>query len=375
MFKRISFLFFLSFFMLTMFAGCGDGLYKEETVAGNNVYVGGFSINVSDVKVPGYWKNKVWNSLTPIDVARNSQVNSIFVTTDSRVYAGGYSTSTTSIMTPGYWFNGTWTALVPGVTTKDAAVSSMFVDSNGKIYAAGYTTSAIDKKVPGYWLDGVWTALTTLEGKNSEVYSLTVAGGNVYAVGYDTKTVSGADVKVPTYWYNGTRTELARIYTDKVGEAFGVSIAGGEVYIAGYNVDTATNVKTPCYWKNNVLTQLTNGLSSTKDAYAKAITVANGHIYVAGYGLSSGVNDASTNRPFVWTDGVWLEYSRIQSTTSGGLNHTYGVAIDVTSEGRVYVAGYSDLYAGFWRDSLLETLPPLYTTKAAQALSIFITAN
>lgn len=44
-----------------------------------DVWVGGNSTNASDVQVPGYWKNGVWNALEPIDVTKDSWCSSIVV--------------------------------------------------------------------------------------------------------------------------------------------------------------------------------------------------------------------------------------------------------------------------------------------------------
>ena len=47
------------------------------------IYAAGFSTNSSGVMAAGYWKNGVWNELTPLDTTKHSAVNSIVVTQDT----------------------------------------------------------------------------------------------------------------------------------------------------------------------------------------------------------------------------------------------------------------------------------------------------
>jgi len=53
-------------------------------VLGSDIYLGGFKDTSSDVARAGYWKNGVWNALTPIDSREHSAVYSLFVVESSR---------------------------------------------------------------------------------------------------------------------------------------------------------------------------------------------------------------------------------------------------------------------------------------------------
>ena len=91
-----------------LIAGCpSPGAEGGGGTGGPFVYAAGYSVNSSNVEVPGYWKNGTWNGLTPLVAAKSSLVNSLMVS-GSDVYAAGYSINSSTVEVAGYWKNGIW---------------------------------------------------------------------------------------------------------------------------------------------------------------------------------------------------------------------------------------------------------------------------
>ncbi len=115
---------FLVVGVIVLVTGCN--LSGDRGNVGPDVYAGGYSINSSDVIVPGYWKNGTWNGLPPLDATKTAWVSSLVVD-GTDVYVGGYCVNSSDVRVPGYWKNGTWNGLPPLDATKDAYVLSLVV--------------------------------------------------------------------------------------------------------------------------------------------------------------------------------------------------------------------------------------------------------
>ena len=48
-------------------------------IINSDVYIGGHSVNASDIAIPGLWINKVWVELPRIDSGKSGYVNSLFI--------------------------------------------------------------------------------------------------------------------------------------------------------------------------------------------------------------------------------------------------------------------------------------------------------
>jgi hypothetical protein len=154
---------------------------KSLVVSGSDIYAAGYITTDANGRIPGYWKIDTvralttWQDLTPLDSAKQSEVDTIFVT-DTDVYAGGFSTAADNSVVPGYWKNGTWTALPCQAATPLGRVSSLVVVGSD-VYAGGgqVDSLAMTLAVAGYWANGVWVALPALDAaKSAAVTSLVV---------------------------------------------------------------------------------------------------------------------------------------------------------------------------------------------------------
>ncbi len=131
------------------------------------------------------------------------------------------------------------------------------------------------------------------------------------------------------------------------------------VYVAGYYTG-GSGKKVACYWKDGVKTDLTDG---TNDAEAFAIFVVSGSVYVAGY---------DNNQAYYWKDNMAGAVPLPGALASRG-NGIY------VSGGTVYVAGYSDnlgqAKACYWVDSGTPTKKDLLGAQPSQALSVFLSGS
>jgi len=132
-----------------------------------------------------------------------------------------------------------------------------------------------------------------------------------------------------------------------------------DVYAAGNIV--ATNGKSvAAYWKNGVVTKLTD---SSSHAFAKSILVNGSDVYVAGYEMVNNIQNAT-----YWKNGV-------KNVLSSQPSEAYSIAMN--SEG-VYVAGYAidpDPYVymvtTYWKNGIPMGLPgktPNFTPRRVVAI-------
>jgi hypothetical protein len=262
------------------------------TVAGNDVYVGGYEINTGPnpvanlVRIAKYWKNGVSVNLTdPASYTNAPGINAITVS-GTDVYAAGYERSTASgnlIEVAKYWKNGTPVNLTGSTAnSRDAQINSIAVVGND-LYAAGYeyvlragSSGTYAVLVAKYWKNGIDIHLNHTDGlTDTYANSVAVAGNDVYVSGYAIPT-SGK--KIAKYWVNNTSVNL----TDSLlyeAEATSIAVIGSDVYVAGYEKNSS-GIKIAKYWKNQTAVALTDG---TKNAAASTITVSGSDVYVACY--------------------------------------------------------------------------------------------
>ncbi|MEO8235801.1 MAG: hypothetical protein ABI549_10345, partial [Flavobacterium sp.] len=96
---------------------------------------------------------------------------------------------------------------------------------------------------------------------------------DVYSAGLE---LNASGKYAAKYWKNNVVTNL----TDGTqnATAYSVVVIGTDVYVAGYEENGTKKVAK--YWKNGVSISLSDG---TQDATAKAITVVGNEVYVAGF--------------------------------------------------------------------------------------------
>ena len=146
--------------------------------------------------------------------------------------------------------------------------------------------------------------------------------------------VSGSLGGQAVYWKNGGAVILPG------GEmATGIAVVGPDVYVSGWGHDPSTFVFVAKYWKNGVLTDLSNG---TSDFLATGIAVSGTDVYV------SGTAGAWVHTALYWKNGVAVPL---------GPGQAWGIA--VAANGDVYLSS-QDSYVGgprYWKNGSLLPLP------------------
>ncbi len=211
-----------------------DGEANSVCASGNDLYVAGY-YRVDRSAPTGFrkdaavvWKNGVQKDLT--DGSRYAGANSVTVD-GGTVYVGGFVYGD-----KGYPVATLWTTKDGGDTYTSKAYSdgdsySQIEDvcvSDGNIYMVGYRM--LDKETQAvFWKND---ELTVLDESRSYAYSVTVAEGHVYAVGYTTKIYENGECVVATLWVDGVPQVLTDI--KKSSQAWDVVVKNGTVYVSGY---------------------------------------------------------------------------------------------------------------------------------------------
>ena len=248
---------------------------------GDDVYIGGTARNADAFKIPTVWKNGQPQALMDVSKPFDGEVYSVCASGDD-IFAAGYyrvnRSATTEFRRDAavVWKNGNQKDLTDG--TRYAGANSVTADGGivyvggfvygekgypvatlwtskdggdnytGKAYSDGNSYSQIedvcvsgsDVYMVGYrmldketqavfWKNG---ELTVLDEGRSYAYSLTVAEGHVYAVGYTTKTYEKGECSVATLWVDGEAQTLTDI--QKSSQAWDVVVKNGTVYVSGY---------------------------------------------------------------------------------------------------------------------------------------------
>jgi hypothetical protein len=181
--------------------------------------VAGYCNDSGTKNVPGYWKNGTWNVLPlPEEDSPYLPVTTDIAVSGGSVYiAGTYSKDGGAgyISVPGYWKDGVWNALTPYVSGKSSSASAIAI-ANGSVYVGGNCTISTGSCAVGYWKDGIWTSLIE-QAKDSYIRDFAVYNGTVVACGGDqTATTvetspsssSTTITEIGWYWDGKTKTTL-----------------------------------------------------------------------------------------------------------------------------------------------------------------------
>lgn len=315
----------LIFTIIASIAACKKTpvLPTPPVLTGTNVYVAGY-----ENKVARYWKNETAVILSNPTV--NTAVFSIVVV-GKDVYTGGYEINGVGKVAL-YWKNGIRTPLTAEInTTIDCQINAMAV-SGSDVYAAGF-----EGKIARYWKNGVAVSLTgtSANGRNAGINGIVVIGNDVYAAGFENilRTVNGyTSVRlVAKYWKNGVDVELKGTEDLTTSNAFSIAVAGGDVYVVGYTNGGVNggNYKKAKLWKNGIDVDITDGLKY--NAVAHSIAVTGSDVYVAGI-EDSHVSIASVMVAKYWKNGV-----TVNLTDSTKDAEAASIAV---SGSDVFVAGY-----------------------------------
>jgi hypothetical protein len=212
------------------------------------------------------------------------------------------------------------------------------------VYVTGFenTSSLI---APKYWKNGTATTLPTRTSGGGEGHSVFVSGNDVYVAGEDSGSAA--------IWKNGSRTILGGYFSN----APSVFVSGSDVYAAGYEYPGITGIAT--LWKNNVLTNLTNG---TQDARAYSVFVAGNDVYVAGY-ESNGTNHVAK----IWKNGI--PTSLTNGVTSAHLYSIYVVGTDVYATGEEHNGTF--MVAKVWKNGV----PTILGSSLSNGRSVYVSGS
>jgi hypothetical protein len=106
---------------------------------------------------PGYWKNGIWNALTPYNPTGLSEIFAITIS-GTDVYVGGYNGLVDGTVAPILWKNGNIVNLSQPEGITNAMVSSIAVFGTD-VYASGVNIKDSNWFV-GYWKNGEWVQLS-----------------------------------------------------------------------------------------------------------------------------------------------------------------------------------------------------------------------
>ncbi len=273
--------------------------------SGGAVYVAGHFQSGSATQ-PCYWADgnlvvlKGADGTT--DLANGGRALGIAVSGDT-VYAVGFYFDG-DMRLPCYWIGSARRDLELPDGHRDGQAISIAVSASGTVYIAGFCYSSDDTAVACCWTDGAPHVLAGVAGtSDAYAYSIALSGDSVYMSGY----CRVEEVRRPCYWENGECKTLDGPNPDKSfpntrNDASAIAVSDGKVYTAGnYRGNTGD---LPCYWEGTTFHALTVGTDD--NAYAAAITLSEGTVFVAG---SYRVSGQETRTPCYWENGVLRDLS------------------------------------------------------------------
>ncbi|WP_426671402.1 hypothetical protein ACPPVU_09205 [Mucilaginibacter sp. McL0603] len=206
------------------------------------------------------------------------------------------------------------------------------------------------------WL---WVILIVVVGssackKTDSTIDPNIGPVNVYLAGWRSYPPGN---QVATYWKNGVLTDL----TDgsKYITATSIVASGTDVYVGGDQF--INNHSVALYWKNGVMATLTD---TSKDAYIGTATISGNDIYFAGY-----ENDGGHKIAKYWKNGQGVNLT-------SGVNDAKILAI-VVSGNDVYAAGWESNgtveVAKYWKNGTAVSLSD--GSNSTEAGSIAVSAN
>lgn len=169
----------------------------------------------------------------------------------------------------------------------------------------------------------------------------------------------------PVVWKNGVAIPLSSSPNSTVSTLGGIVASGTDIYVSGTLYQTPT-VGTALYWKNNIITKLTDG---STDAQAFSVTVSGSDVYVGGYvSTSTAYQDYSTQDAAYWKNGV------LTKLTNTGFANARKIIVSGTD---VYVLGHvvknNITVPVYWKNGVINQITD--GTKSAGASGIAIQNN
>lgn len=254
------------------------------------------------------------------------------------------------------------------------------VDDNGDVYIAGWddnTPGLIKRRQAQLWKNGVPAPLAKPFGEDttSTARAIFISGADIYVGGIVVEFLAGGSGVIyhPYIWKNNAPQRLPTVY-ELEGCVTSLSAAGANVYAVGYDCSApgadGRYVPHAAIWENGTHAFLQEGAGVS--SWATSVSVSGGNVYVAGY-----IKDANgRTHATLWKDG---EAQTL--TPCAGTDEAYASSV-FADGGKVYVAGYS-LYrddlkewlytATLWEDGSPTPLGPVADTDIdSQALSVHV---
>jgi hypothetical protein len=305
-----------------------------------------------------------------------------------------------------YWNNGS--SFLVSDSLHYYVPTSLFV-SGSDIYVSGYQQIPREGDMPGYnlaqyWKNGVATRLVD-SCQSGEATGITVSGNDVYVLEqeyYD--SLPNYRLYTVKYWKNGIPVKL--ITRDGWAGARSILVSGNDVYVAGsvmYEKNGINYYTAAVYWKNGKIIYLTDG---TETSDASSIVVSGNDVYVAGHedykakywknGVAVGLPESqSLGYRSDWVVPIAVSNNDVYVAASLGNGNEYiakqwqnGIEQDLFEDGTddvettgiaisgkdVYVTGYGDREAIYWKNGVTQVLPrSQFNYDIVRAMGIFVT--
>ena len=285
--------------------------------------------------------------------SKNDSIEPVPIQT-ADIYISGFETisngSTTQIAK--YWKNGDSIGLTTTLNDITGSANSITIDSNNNLYLVGQGFSS-GVTEPKYWKNNTLYILPypSIGGKAEKI---AISGNDVYISGESNVTWQQYNA---VYWKNGVMTALTN-WTNGIHDSntAGIAVAGNDVYVAGNEYYNYTS--TAKYWKNGIEHNLSYGTSNTT---ATGIALMDNDVYVSGFANVGGVNIA-----LFWKNDVAFNLS-------DGMHNAK--AKDILIKGNdVYIVGYESngtvQVAKYWKNGVSVNLSDGTTSKSASSISI-----
>lgn len=265
----------------------------DITLSWNDVYIGGSATSPDSYFIPTIWKNGQAQSLMDVSLPVDGEVQSVCASGSDFYAAGWYRvnrSATTSFKRDAavIWKNGVQKDLTDG---NYAQAFSVCADGN-KVIVGGFSTNSDGYAVATLWTssDGAQTFSTkTFDGgaRHTYIEGVCVSGNDVYMVGFG----SNGDDRSAMLWKND---EPGKFLDEGKSYAYSVTVAGGHVYVVGYTTMTYENgdCAVATLWVDGEAQLLTD---IKKSSQAWDVAVKNGNVYVSGF---------IGGQPVIWINGV-----------------------------------------------------------------------
>ena len=237
-------------------------------------------------------------------------------------------------------------------------VTPILTETPVTVYVAvsGWINSG--QNVGKYWKDSIPTFVSD-STKSETVTGIAVSGQDIYLSGY----LQGTYWPFAQYWKNGVVTKL----TDSASTTTGIAVSGNDVYVSGYIYGQTTLATSFArYWKNGVPVALEVGTAQW--GYTSGIVVSGSDVYVSGYSVNPAPGGGYTSIAMYWKNGV-----RVNVTDGTKFAEANGIAV---SGNDVYVAGVesdppnTNGIARYWKNGVQVSLTDGTTPTALSGICI-----